>query len=74
MSGIPMDDKGWGEYDPDYKDMTRMIHVYPLNDLREHEVDGGYCWCRPKVDFDEAVIIHNAMDGREQWELGRKLS
>lgn len=52
----------------------RGIHVMPINDLREHE-DSDRCWCRPVRDDDEpSVIIHNAMDQRETYENGRKLS
>lgn len=45
-------------------------HVIPLNDYRPHEVSME-CWCRPTRDFEyEEVIIHNALDGREQYESG----
>jgi hypothetical protein len=46
-------------------------HVYPINDLRKHSLRD--CWCRP-VD-DDGVIVHNSLDGREQYQTGeRKLS
>jgi len=32
-------------------------HVYPVGDLREHETEGGDCWCRPRDD-DEAALIN----------------
>ncbi len=70
MSGIPMDDQGWTE---DSYEGGSFVHVYPVNDLREHITQGLECWCKPRVDEDD-VIVHNAMDGREQWETGRKLS
>lgn len=47
-------------------------HIYPLNDLREHTTDGTPCWCKPVEDGE--LIIHNAMDKREEYETGRKLS
>lgn len=50
--------------------LYEMQHVYPVNDLREHITSGEKCWCNPTVD--DGVTIHNAMDGREQFELGRK--
>lgn len=50
--------------------MTKPIHVYPINDLREHEVEGKKCWCNPTEE--EGVIIHNSMDRREEYEQGRK--
>ena len=71
MSGIPMDDQGWTE--EGYEGQQLFIHVYPTNDLREHVTVGLECWCKPRVDEDD-VIVHNALDGREQWETGRKLS
>lgn len=45
--------------------------VYPLNDFREHDIDGP-CWCRPFDD--EGILVHNSMDGRERYEEGRKPS
>ena len=47
-----------------------MLHVYPLNDLREHEMSKE-CWCRPDVDED-GVCVHNALDGREAYEIGER--
>ena len=46
-------------------------HVYPINDLRPHDTESGKCWCNPT--FDGFVIIHNALDGREDYESGRKM-
>lgn len=43
-------------------------HVVPNDDMRKHRhsID---CWCRPMIDTeDEGVMIHNAMDRREQFE------
>ena len=48
--------------------------VYPLDDLRDHVIDGGPCWCRAEENIDGS-IIHNSLDGRELFETGqRKLS
>lgn len=48
---------------PDY------IHVYPLNDLKDHVIEGPDCWCHPEPDhIYPNVIVHNSMDGREQYE------
>jgi hypothetical protein len=43
------------------------IHVYPLNDLQEHVVDGPGCPCEPRIEVEGAVLIyiHNAWDHRE---------
>jgi len=47
-------------------------HVYPLNDLIEHdtgELNGNYsCPCNPKIEIDIGLIIHNSMDRRENNE------
>jgi hypothetical protein len=47
-----------------------LIHVVPLNDLREHtpRID---CWCRPTPDMEEPfVILHHSLDQREKYESG----
>lgn len=50
-----------------------QIHVIPLGDFREHEVNDS-CWCRPTSDEDEpGLFVHHAMDGREQFESGERL-
>lgn len=46
-------------------------HVWPLDDLKPHVVDGLPCWCNP-ID-DDGVIRHNSMDGREDFENGKRL-
>jgi hypothetical protein len=50
----------------------RPATVWPLNDLREHDPDDQACWCRPR--WDGGVLVHNAMDRREEYEEGRRLS
>lgn len=49
---------------------TVTTHVYPINDLRHHELDGEKCWCKPQEE--DGVIIHNSMDGREKYETGER--
>lgn len=47
-----------------------LIHVVPLNDLREHvaRID---CWCHPTPEDDEPrVILHHTLDQREKYESG----
>jgi len=39
------------------------VHVVPLYDTREHEID-MHCWCHPTLDSD---------DGREAYEHGRRV-
>lgn len=51
-----------------------MIHVLPQNDLFPHE-ESEECWCEPETiwtdggkPLGEAIVIHNAADGRELTE------
>ena len=46
-----------------------MVHVYPVNDLKEHTTDR--CWCNP-TEEDGNILIHNSMDKREQFETGER--
>ena len=46
--------------------------VYPLDDLREHDPDNAACWCGPPSD--DGVLVHHAMDRREEFEEGRRAS
>jgi hypothetical protein len=51
-------------------DCADLIHVVPINDLREHttRID---CWCNPQPSADdESVIVHNSLDQREKYESG----
>jgi len=43
--------------------------VIPNNDLREH-FGCEKCWCAPF--FDGELLVHNSMDGREQFERGQR--
>jgi hypothetical protein len=53
-----------------YKNSERLIHVVPLNDLREH-VPQTDCWCNPTPDMEEpSVILHHSLDQREKYESG----
>jgi len=47
-----------------------MIHVYPLDDIKEHDTSdtGNTCECEPRVIIEpdsEIVVVHNSFDGRE---------
>lgn len=43
-----------------------MLHVYPLNDEREHVLEGTTCPCDPRVEWrHQTIVIHNAFDCRE---------
>jgi hypothetical protein len=54
--------------------MPEILHVVPIDDLREHSTDSDKpCWCHPEEE--DGVIVHNSMDGREKFETGeRKMS
>lgn len=54
--------------------MTR-VHVFPVFDLIEHEIEGDSCVCGPTVEavFREDgsngwLITHHSLDGRELQE------
>jgi len=52
----------------------RDTHVWPLNDLRKHDLTKD-CWCDPRKDYEEFdLYIHRLMDKRELYEQGRKMS
>lgn len=53
------------------------IHVVPVDDLIEHDSDGGECPCGPEtvpIEREDGSIgwkvIHHALDGREHREEG----
>lgn len=54
-------------------DVESVLHVVPVNDLREHSLaPDGHCWCNPRVECDGSVYVHNSADGREDYEEGRR--
>jgi len=44
-------------------------HCVPLNDDREHVMDGNKCWCNPR-EPDDNIYVHLACDGRELYARG----
>lgn len=47
-------------------------HIYPVNDLVEHDADGGDCVCGPRVEAmtegpgpTDWLFVHSSLDGRE---------
>ena len=53
-----------------------MIHVYPINDLEQHELEGTQCKCIPKVVIEsnsEIIVVHNSFDGREGIEWANEI-
>lgn len=49
-------------------DIIRYIHIYPLNDLIEHDLESRCCACNPTIYEDAKMVIHSAMDRREVFE------
>jgi len=50
-----------------------MIHVYPIDDLKEHDTTdtGNTCECNPQVIIEpdsSIIVVHNSFDGREAVE------
>lgn len=43
-------------------------HVFPINDLIEHNTESMECVCGPEIDFENEIVIHAAMDRRECFE------
>lgn len=51
-------------------------HIYPLNDLKEHDTESTICECNPNTEILEngdILIIHNSYDGREGLELANEI-
>jgi len=42
-----------------------MTHIYPINDVIEHNTDSNECLCNPEIDVENGLVIHTAIDGRE---------
>ena len=58
-----------------------IVHVYPTNDLKPHNlVMGALCGCEPvtQLEFDDdhncvgVVVVHNSYDGREFFETNHQ--
>ena len=45
--------------------------VLPVDDMKPHEPGEG-CWCHPTWEDD--VLVHHAMDKREDYENGRRFA
>ena len=61
-------------------DPENTVHVYPVNDLREHNLDcifpvigPPYCECACLPEYTEEgeslIVVHNSFDGRENFEV-----
>lgn len=61
---------GWQVMETDWGD----VHVMPIGDLRPHIAEAR-CWCGPRQDEQDGfVIIHDAIDLRQEYERGRQMS
>lgn len=49
-----------------------FAYVVPLDDLKDHDGENEKCWCNPW--WDEDILVHDAMDMRQEYERGRKMS
>lgn len=49
-------ENGWAVY-------NSAPEVAPINDLKPHEIGKIECWCNPYMEGN--VLVHNALDGRE---------
>lgn len=38
-------------------------HIYPLNDIEDHNLVDAICKCNPTISED--IVIHYAFDGRD---------
>lgn len=52
-------------------------HIYPTNDLEEHDTESSQCKCNPKLeeieDTGDFLIVHNSFDGREAVEMAKEI-
>lgn len=58
-----MEPRGWHR-----DDLANVVHVYPVNDLKPHDLSSRDCHCHPRVERvpDKGwVVVHNSYDGRE---------
>lgn len=47
------------------------VHVYPVDDVVPHGLEGFDCVCGPDVTFAEdsdPLVVHHSLDGRERFE------
>lgn len=69
---IVLDEDPEIEVVPPFVADQNIVHVYPENDLRDHDTNTrGTCWCRPSVECTGEggwVVVHHSMDRREMYE------
>lgn len=52
--------------------INNLVHVLPVKDIKSHIEEGKYCPCKPRVDG--GVVIHNAFDAREFYEINPEVT
>lgn len=57
------------DYIPGEDPPHENLHLIPLNDIFEHDPN-NHCWCKPVYDEELCGYIHNAYDGRLDYEDG----
>lgn len=50
-------DSRWRLHDEFGEDGFR--HIWPEEDIYEHELLGVNCWCHPSIDLEFNLVIHN---------------
>lgn len=55
-----MSDSRWC-LDEDIQD-DAFRHIYPVEDVSEHELKGVNCWCDPTIDLENSLVIHNRIE------------
>jgi hypothetical protein len=56
-------------------DKNNIWHVYPVNDLKSHTLEGLECECNPKIQIQDnlaVIVTHKAYDHREWLERSNK--
>jgi hypothetical protein len=50
-------------------------HVYPCNDIKDHDIESTTCECGPNVIFEEGsmIVLHNSFDNREVMEQVKEI-
>lgn len=65
---------GWQSFMAERPDGCREMHCVPEMDIAGHLLLSGTCACHPVEDVQHPDMwSHNAFDGRESYEQGRKL-
>lgn len=54
------------DWEADQEVRNGEVHVWPIDDYIEHELEGTDCVCGPQVEQNlHLLVIHNSLDGRE---------